>query len=156
MAQRDAALELVHRESTAEGYRKARARWTAHSIAEDARDISGLLATLTDDSVYDVVPTGHHCHGLEGAPRFYTELLTAFPDITIELSHIVIGPGGGLEEADVTATHAADRLDFRASGARITFAVVSYLPWDATAGKFSGERVYLHTAPLRAGIAAPS
>ena len=32
--------------------------WVRHSIAEDARDIDGLVATLAPTSVYELVPTG--------------------------------------------------------------------------------------------------
>ena len=32
--------------------------WVRHSIAEDRRDIPGLLATLADDCEYEMVPTG--------------------------------------------------------------------------------------------------
>lgn len=42
-------------------------RRKVHSIAEDARDIVGLLATLTEDCVYEVVPTGTVWRGDAGA-----------------------------------------------------------------------------------------
>ena len=32
--------------------------WVRHSIAEDARDIDGLIATLAPGCVYEIVPTG--------------------------------------------------------------------------------------------------
>jgi hypothetical protein len=44
--------------------------WVRHSIAEDARDIDGLIATLTDDAVYEIVPTGQHWDGIDGARTF--------------------------------------------------------------------------------------
>src|SRR5690606_37079904 len=34
-------------------YTAVRDLWKAHSLAEDARDIPGLMATLTDDCVYE-------------------------------------------------------------------------------------------------------
>ena len=81
--------------------------WKEHSKAEDNRSIEGLLATLSDDCVYTVYPDDVSWHGHEGAARFYTELLTAFPDIVFELQNIVIGPQGVVEEAIVTGTHSA-------------------------------------------------
>src|SRR5829696_4687573 len=48
--------------------------WVRHSIAEDARDIDGLLATLAPDCVYELVPTGQRWEGHAGARTFYTEL----------------------------------------------------------------------------------
>ena len=54
--------------------------WVRHSIAEDRRDIDGLIATLGPDCVYEIVPTGQHWKGHDGARAFYTELFAAFPD----------------------------------------------------------------------------
>ena len=56
--------------------------------------------------------------GPDGAARFYTELLTTFPDIHFDLEYIVIGPQGVCEEARVTATHSGggSRTSRRASG----------------------------------------
>lgn len=156
MDNRDTALELLKREVSRKTYDQIRALWKAHSIAEDRRDIPGLLATLTDDCVYEVVPTGDRWEGLHGAEAFYTQLLTAFPDITFHLRHIVIGPQGVFEEADVTATHAADWLGFAASGDRVAIEVLIYFPWDPAAEKFRGERVHLDTARFRVRIASSS
>ena len=76
-----------------------------HSKAEDARDIAGLMATLTEDCVYELVQTGHRWAGHSGATRFYMELLSAFPDIQFALTSIVVGPQGVCEEAVVDGTH---------------------------------------------------
>ncbi len=56
---REQVLELLKREITPNEYREIRELWKSHSIAEDNRDIPGLLATLTDDCVYEMVSTGH-------------------------------------------------------------------------------------------------
>ena len=71
---------------------------------------TGLISTLTPDCVYELVQTGHRWEGHDGAPRFYTELLTAFPDIVFNLTDIVIGPQGVCEEANVSATQQAPWL----------------------------------------------
>ena len=90
-----------------------------HSIAEDNRDLPGLISTLTEDCVYEVMGTGARWERHEGAARFYTELLTAFPDIHFDLEYIVIGPQGVCEEAIVTATHEARWLDHEPTGERL-------------------------------------
>ncbi|MDX1616798.1 MAG: nuclear transport factor 2 family protein [Candidatus Promineifilaceae bacterium] len=136
-------LEQYRRKITPELYRQIRREWKTHSIAEDQRDIAGLLSTLTDDCVYELVNTGAQWHGKEGATRFYTELLTAFPDIHFDLQNIVIGPQGVFEEAHVTATHEERWLDHPPSGRTIEFEVLILFPWDIEQGKFSGERVYV-------------
>lgn len=137
--------ELLSRDVSSEEYERIRALWKAHSMAEDRRDVSGLLATLTEDCVYEVVPTGHRWEGHEGARRFYESLLGAFPDVRFDLVNIVIGPQGVCEEARLTATHAGDWLEFPATGRRVDFPVVIFFPWDRERGLFLGERVHFDT-----------
>jgi predicted ester cyclase len=122
--------------------------WKQHSIAEQNRDIAGLLATLTDDCVYEIVGTAHVWRGHEGAARFYGGLLSAFPDIDFELTDIVVGPQGVCEEARVTGTHERDWIEFTASGERVEFTVVIFFPWDRDRRLFRGEKVYVQADGL--------
>lgn len=127
--------------------------WKQHSIAEDNRDIAGLLATLTDDCVYTIAGESERWEGHEGATRFYAGLLTAFPDITFDLTDIVVGPQGVCEEAQVTATHESDWLGYQASGERVDFRVVIFFPWDPERRLFRGEKVYVQADGLSPGTA---
>ena len=139
--QKENIRELLRREVHADEYERIRQEWKTHSIAEDRRDIAGLMSTLTPDCVYEVINTGDTWHGHQGATAFYQTLLGAFPDITFSLVNIVIGPQGVAEEAVVTATHQRDWLQFRASGKPVTFNVMIFFPWDPASGKFKGERI---------------
>lgn len=134
--------ELLGRDVTPELYREIRELWKAHSIAEDRRDIAGLIATLTPDCVYEVFPDGGRWEGHAGATRFYLELLGAFPDIHFDLQTIVIGPQGVCEEARVTGTHKAKWLAREPTGEKVQFRVVIFFPWDSDKRKFAGERVF--------------
>jgi predicted ester cyclase len=137
--------ELLRREIDPAEYREIRELWKRHSIAEDARDIAGLMSTLTEDCVYEVMPGEHRWTGHAGATRFYTELLTAFPDIHFALSNIVVGPQGVFEEAHVTGTHRGDWLDYPPTGEAVEFTVVIFFPWDPSRKLFLGERVHFHS-----------
>jgi predicted ester cyclase len=123
--------------------------WKQHSMAEDNRDIAGLLATLTDDCVYEIVGTPERWEGHEGATRFYMGLLSAFPDIHFDLTDIVVGPQGVVEEARVTGTHEQEWIDLEPSGERVEFTVVIFFPWDRARRLFRGEKVYVHADGLR-------
>ena len=103
-------LALIRRDPDPGEHEAIRELWKQHSKAEDNRDLPGLIATLTEDCVYELVQTGHRWEGHEGAARFYGGLLGAFPDIDFQLTDIVIGPQGVCEEADVTGTHEAEWL----------------------------------------------
>jgi steroid delta-isomerase-like uncharacterized protein len=137
------ARELLGRELTPGLYDEIRELWKRHSIAEENRDLPGLIATLAEDCVYELPGRQRRWQGHEGATRFYQELLTAFPDIHFSLTELVIGPQGVCEEAVVTATHERDWLDIPASGARLEFQVVIFFPWDLERRLFRGERVYV-------------
>src|SRR5438094_182038 len=137
------AREQLDRRVDPQVYDEIRRRWKRHSIAEEHRDLPGLIATLTEDCVYEIPAWKQRWEGHAGAAQFYNSLLTAFPDIHFALTEIVIGPQGVCEEAIVTATHARDWLDVPASGQQLEFQVVILFPWDEQARLFKGERVHV-------------
>ena len=156
MADRDAALELVRLDVAPEEHAEIRELWKRHSIAEENRDLPGLLSTLADDCVYEIVGWGRRWDGLDGAAAFYASLLGAFPDIDFQLTDIVIGPQGVCEEADVTATHERDWLGVPATGERLEWKVVIFFPWDRESRKFRGEKIYVEGLhPLTEERASP-
>jgi SnoaL-like protein len=144
----EAILDLLRADPSPEEHEAIRALWKRHSIAEDGRDLPGLISTLTDDCVYELVQTGHRWEGHEGATRFYTGLLSAFPDVHFRLTSIVIGPQGVWEEADVTGTHKAAWLGFEPTGETLEWKVAIFFPWDPERRLFRGERVYVTGLPL--------
>ncbi len=135
--------ELLRLEPDAEEYTAIRELWKRHSIAEDQRDLPGLISTLTDDCVYELAGTPHRWEGHDGAARFYTQLLSAFPDIHFSLTDIVVGPQGVCEEARVTGTHRSEWLGAPATGERLEWSVVIFFPWDRERQLFRGEKVYV-------------
>ena len=143
MAKDERVLEQYRREFTPAQYTAVRELYKAHSVAEDARDVAGLLATLTPDCVYELVQTGHRWEGHQGAAQFYGELLGAFPDVVFDLQNIVIGPQGVYEEAVVTGTWRNDWLGQPATGEAMTWRVSILFPYDVDAGLFNGERVWV-------------
>ena len=123
-------------------HEEIRQLWKKHSIAEDARNIPGLLSTLTPDCVYEIHGTPHRWVGHEGATQFYTSFLAGFPDIHFDLQNIVIGPQGVFEEAIATGTHQGAWIGEPPTGKKVRYTVLILFPWDPVQRKFSGERVY--------------
>jgi hypothetical protein len=124
--------------------------WVRHSIAEDARDIDGLIATLTDDAVYEIVPTGQRWDGIDGARTFYTELFAAFPDNRFELTEIVVGPQGVFEAARLTGTNLGPWAGTPPSGLPVDLEVLILFPWDPPARRFKGERIWFDRGAIAA------
>ncbi len=122
--------------------------WVRHSIAEDRRDIDGLIATLAPTCVYEIVPTGQRWHGHDGARAFYTELFGAFPDNRFALSEIVVGPQGVFEAATLTGTNAGPWAGAPPSGLPISLEVLILFPWDPETRLFLGERIWFDRGAL--------
>jgi len=124
-------------------YDEIRALWKRHSIAEEKRDLPGLIATLSADCVYEIPAWKQRWEGHAGATQFYNGLLTAFPDILFALAEIVIGPQGVCEEALVTATHEREWLGRAGTGQHLQFSVIIFFPWNAEQRLFAAERIHL-------------
>jgi predicted ester cyclase len=141
------ARRLARRFDTAE-LRQIKRLWVRHSIAEDRRDIDGLVATLAPDCAYEIVPSGQRWEGHEGARRFYAELFAAFPDNAFALSDIVIGPQGVMEVATLTGTNTGPWAGAAATGLPVALQVIILFPWDPATERFSGERIWFDRGSL--------
>src|SRR5438067_1439394 len=127
-AMTNTAQEQLARDMTPELYHKIRRLWIKHSIAEDHRDLSGLIDTLAEDCVYEVVPTGQRFAGHDGAREFYQTFLGAFPDVKFHLLDIVIGPQGVLEVAEMTGTHQGPWAGRTPTGQPVRLTIIIHFP----------------------------
>ncbi|HEX8967525.1 MAG TPA: ester cyclase [Chloroflexota bacterium] len=127
-------------------YQAIRRLWIDHSRAEDARDLQGLIDTLTEDCVYEIVPTGQRWEGHAGARAFYTTFLGAFPDVRFDLQDIVIGPQGVIEVTRMTGTHRGVWAGRPPTNRQVNTLIVIHFPWQPQASKFAGERIYYDSA----------
>jgi len=131
-----------------DAYRRIKHLWVRHSIAEDRRDLQGLIDTLARDCVYEIMPTGQRWEGHDGARAFYTAFLGAFPDVRFDLTDIVIGPQGVFEVATMTGTHQGAWAGQPPTGRGVRLTILIHFPWDPRAGLFAGERIYLDRLAL--------
>jgi hypothetical protein len=129
--------------------RRIKRLWVRHSIAEDRRDIAGLIATLSAGCVYEIVPTGQRWEGHDGARDFYGELFAAFPDNAFALSEIVIGPQGVMEVATLTGTNEGPWGGADPTGLPVALQVLILFPWDPATERFTGERIWFDRETLR-------
>jgi steroid delta-isomerase-like uncharacterized protein len=147
LSRRNIREQLTRGVSPAE-YRSIRRLWIQHSKAEDARDLAGLIDTLAEDCVYEIVPTGQRWEGHDGARAFYTTFLTAFPDVRFDLTDIVIGPQGVIEVADMTGTHRGAWAGIQPTGQSVRLKIIIHFPWDPEKKRFAGEKIYFDRAAL--------
>lgn len=131
--------------------RRIKRLWVRHSIAEDRRDIDGLIATLAPDCVYEIVGAGLRWEGHAGARAFYTELFAAFPDNHFALTDIVVGPQGVFEAVVLEATHQGSFAGLQPTGRRIRLELAILFPWDPVTRRFTGEQIFIDRQALAAG-----
>jgi hypothetical protein len=123
--------------------RRIKRLWIRHSIAEDRRDIDGLVATLAPDCVYEIVGAAPRWERHAGARAFYTELFAAFPDNAFALSEVVVGPQGVFEAARLTGTNLGPWAGAPPSGLPVDVEVLILFPWDTASQLFGGERIWV-------------
>jgi predicted ester cyclase len=129
-------------------HREIRRLWVRHSIAEERRDIDGLIATLAPECRYELVGTGLRWEGHAGARAFYTELFAAFPDNTFALTDIVIGPQGVFEAVVLDATHAGPFAGLAPTGRHVRLELAILFPWNPSAKRFDGEQIFIDREAL--------
>ena len=148
MTERESIRRRLARPFDTAELRRIKRLWVRHSIAEDRRDIDGLIATLAPTSVYELIPTGQRWEGHDGARAFYTELFAAFPDNRFALTEIVVGPQGVFEVATLTGTNAGPWGGAPPSGLPVSLEVLILFPWDSATERFLGERIWFDRGSL--------
>jgi predicted ester cyclase len=144
----DTIRERLARKPEPQELRAIRRLWQQHSIAEDRRDIDGLIATLAPDCIYEFAGSDLRWEGHDGARAFYTELFAAFPDNRFALTDIVIGPQGAFEAVVLEATHQGPFAGLEPTGRPVRLELAILFPWDPDTRRFRGEQIFLDRTQL--------
>lgn len=122
--------------------------WQKHVLAENRRDIPGLLATLCDDPTYIFMATQKRWEGPEEVASFYQGLFDAMPDATFDLVNQYVGEEGVVEESVLKGTHTGKELvGFVPKGGKVALPLTIVFPMEGD--KFWGERMYFNWETLR-------
>jgi len=123
-------------------HEQIRSAWARHSRALESRDLDAVLATVSPDCAYEIVPIGQRWEGHAGARAFYGEMFEAFPDARVRIEDFVIGPQGVFWQGVLKATSKGWWGGMPPTGRVIELKLIVYFPWDAVAERFAGERVW--------------
>jgi predicted ester cyclase len=123
--------------------------WQKHVLAENRRSIPGLLATLVPWPVYTLMADGRRFEGPEGVTRFYAGLFEGVPDATFDLKAAFVGENGVVEESVLLGRQTGVLFDIPAGGRTLALPLTIVFPYDAEAGRFSGERLYFDLGTLQ-------
>jgi steroid delta-isomerase-like uncharacterized protein len=121
--------------------------WQKHVLAENRRSVEGLLATLCDEPVYQIMATGDTYRGREAVAGFYRGLFEAVPDATFELLNAFVGENGVVEESVLVGTQAGTFLGLPPTGKPIRLPLTIVFPIQD--GQILGERLYFDMESLK-------
>ena len=112
-----------------------------HIRLENQHDLEGVLSTFGDAARYDDEPWNEHYHGRDGVRNFYEQLMTALPDLEIEVRQRHVADEAILVEVTIRGTHLGGWKGLPATGRRVELPVCGIYTFNAD-GRLAGERIY--------------
>ena len=112
-----------------------------HIRLENAHDLEGVLRTFGDSAHYDDEPWNEHFEGIGGVRTFYSELMSAVPDLEITVQQQHVTDDAVLVEVLIRGTHSGTWRGLPATGRRIEFPLCGVYTFDGD-DRLAGEKIY--------------
>ena len=112
-----------------------------HVRCENGHDLEAVMATFGAKARYDDEPWEDHRIGRDGVRSYYTELLRALPDLSIEVRHRHVATDSIVLEVTIRGTHLGPWRGLPATGRPLEFPLCAVYTFDAD-GRLAGERIY--------------
>lgn len=112
-----------------------------HVDAENAADMGRVMATYTEDCVFDDVPTQTLFHGKAAIAASYRERFDAFPDMVRTITRLTVDDDAAVAEITMRGTHTGVYRGFPATGEVHELAIVGHFEVD-DAGLIRRETAY--------------
>ena len=112
-----------------------------HIRLENAHDLTGLMRTFGDQAAYDDEPWGDHRRGIDAVKDYYEALLTAVPDLRIEVVGQHVAQDAIIVEVVISGTHLGNWRGVPATGRKISFPLCGIYSFDEK-DRIAGERIY--------------
>ena len=112
-----------------------------HVRCENRHDLDAVMATFGDDARYDDEPWADHRTGRDGVRSYYTELIRALPDLSIDVKRQHVASEGLVLEVIIRGTHLGPWRGLPATGRKLEFPLCGIYTFDAN-DRLAGERIY--------------
>jgi steroid delta-isomerase-like uncharacterized protein len=112
-----------------------------HIQCENRHDLNELMRTFGQNPHYDDVPWGDYREGIEGVRSYYNEMISALPDLSIEVEHQHVASDAVVVEVIIRGSHQGAWRGLPATGRSIKFQLCGIYTFD-DADRISGERIY--------------
>ncbi|HEY7099093.1 MAG TPA: ester cyclase [Terriglobales bacterium] len=112
-----------------------------HIRLENQHDLDGVLATFGETAHYDDEAWDEHYSGTDGVRQFYQQLMTALPDLAIDVRQFHVTDDAILVEVIIRGTHLGDWKGLPATGRRLELPLCGVYTFDQD-DRLAGERIY--------------
>jgi len=112
-----------------------------HVRLENAHDLEGVIRTFGEMARYDDEPWGQHYKGRQGVRAFYEQLMSALPDLKIEIVRKHVADEAIILEVVIRGTHRGGWRGLPATGRRVEFPLCGLYTFDSD-NRLAGERIY--------------
>ena len=112
-----------------------------HVRRENAHDLAGVLGTFGGQASYDDEPWNDHRRGHDAVRAYYRSLLTAMPDLNIEVVDRHVSEDTIILEVIISGTHLGGWRGVPATGRRIKFPLCGIYTFDED-DRIAGEKIY--------------
>lgn len=112
-----------------------------HIRCENLHDLDAVLATFGPEGCYDDEPWDDHRIGLDGVRSYYTELITALPDLSIDVMRRHVASESIVVEVIIRGTHRGAWRGLPATGRCIELPLCGIYTFDSD-NRLAGERIY--------------
>lgn len=118
-----------------------------HIRLENAHDLEGVLRTFGNSSRYDDEAWDEHFTDTDGVRLFYTQIMTALPDLEIKVQHRHVTDDAILLEVMIRGTHLGPWRGLPATGRRVEFPLCGIYTFDSE-DRIAGEKIYYDRATV--------
>jgi steroid delta-isomerase-like uncharacterized protein len=116
-----------------------------HIHHENRHDLDGIATTFGQNPRYDDEPWDAHYVGREQVRAFYAQILTALPDLHIDVLRRHVAYETVIVEVTITGHHLGTWRGLPATGRAISFPLCGIYTFDA-ANRLAGEKIYYDRA----------
>lgn len=118
-----------------------------HVLLENAHDLEGVLGTFGNLAHYDDEAWGEHHEGRDSVRFFYMQIMTALPDLEIDIQRRHVTDDAILLEVIIRGTQLGAWRGLPPTGRRVEFPLCGIYTFDAD-DRLAGEKIYYDRATV--------
>jgi steroid delta-isomerase-like uncharacterized protein len=116
-----------------------------HLRRENAHDLAGIMATFGDEAAYGDTAWGENHVGRSAVEQYYRDMLTALPDLRIDVEDRVVTDDAVVLQVSISGTHTGPWRGLPATGRPVRFPLCGIFRFTAD-GMLASETIYYDRA----------